>query len=152
MRLRPAINTELAELSELCMRSKAVWGYDAAFMEACRAELAITAEKLEASLVEVAELDGKIAGVARLVVAGESAELAALFVEPELQGAGVGRALFEWAVTQCRARDISTMVIEADPGAAPFYRLMGARDAGTVPSGSIPGRVLPRLELSLEDA
>jgi hypothetical protein len=37
------------------------------------------------------------------------------------------------------------MVIEADPDAAPFYRRIGAKDCGLVPSGSIPGRMLPKL-------
>jgi hypothetical protein len=37
------------------------------------------------------------------------------------------------------------MVIEADPDAAPFYRKMGAKHCGFAPSGSIPGRVLPKL-------
>jgi hypothetical protein len=39
--------------------------------------------------------------------------------------------------------------IEADPDAAPFYRRMGARDAGLAPSGSIAGRMLPRLVFEL---
>ena len=34
--LRPARPEEGAELIELCLRSKAVWGYDDAFMAACR--------------------------------------------------------------------------------------------------------------------
>jgi hypothetical protein len=37
------------------------------------------------------------------------------------------------------------MAIEADPDAAPFYRRMGAKDSGFAPSGSIPGRMLPKL-------
>ena len=36
-------------------------------------------------------------------------------------------------------------MIEADPDAAPFYRRMGAQDVGLAPSGSIPGRMLPKL-------
>ena len=30
---------ELSDLSDLCFRSKAVWGYDVEFMDECRAEL-----------------------------------------------------------------------------------------------------------------
>jgi hypothetical protein len=41
------------------------------------------------------------------------------------------------------------MTIEADPDAAPFYRHLGARDIGLAPSGSIAGRVLPKLALDL---
>jgi len=41
------------------------------------------------------------------------------------------------------------MVIESDPGAAPFYRRMGAVDDGVATSASIPGRTIPRLKLTL---
>ncbi len=41
------------------------------------------------------------------------------------------------------------MTIEADPDAAPFYRRLGARDTGLVPSGSIAGRWLPKLIVEL---
>jgi GNAT superfamily N-acetyltransferase len=150
--LRAARVSEAEELTELCLRSKAVWGYDAAFMAACRDELAITPAKIEASRIQVAELDGILAGVARLIVGNGDAELAALFVEPAIQRAGVGHALFDWAVAECRVHNVAAMTIEADPGAAPFYRRMGARDAGTVPSGSIPGRMLPKLEFVLTSA
>ena len=40
--LRPARPEEAPALTELCLRSKAVWGYDAAFMQACRRELTMT--------------------------------------------------------------------------------------------------------------
>lgn len=147
--LRSARVAEADDLTELCLRSKAVWGYDASFMDACRAELTMTPAKIETSQVQVAELDGKIAGVARLCFSRDGAELAALFVEPETQRSGIGRALFDWAAAECRAHGATTMTIEADPGAVPFYRRMGARDVGVVPSGSIPGRFIPRLELTI---
>jgi GNAT superfamily N-acetyltransferase len=134
------------------MRSKAVWGYDKSFMEACRAELTVTPEKIQSSHFQLAEVDGRVIGVARVILADGTAELAALFVEPADQGSGIGRALFDWAVAQCRAQAATTMVIEADPGAAPFYRRMGARDVGSVASGSIPGRFIPKLELDLTGA
>jgi GNAT superfamily N-acetyltransferase len=89
-------------------------------------------------------------GVARLCFSSAAAELAALFVDPEVQRTGVGRAMFEWATTKCRARRIPTMSVEACPGAAPFYRRMGARDVGSVASRSIPGRLLPKLEIILK--
>ncbi len=109
----------------------------------------MTREKMETSQVQVAELDGNMAGVARLCIKGETAELAALFVEPGVQKAGVGRALFDWSVAECRKRSVRRMLIEADPGAASFYRHMGAQEVGLVPSSSIPGRSLPQLELVL---
>lgn len=40
-------------------------------------------------------------------------------------------------------------MIDAGPGAVGFYQAMGAERAGTAPSGSIPGRTLPRLRYRL---
>jgi hypothetical protein len=42
------------------------------------------------------------------------------------------------------------MIIEADPDAAAFYEHMGARHAGLAASWSIPGRMLPRMQMELE--
>jgi hypothetical protein len=42
------------------------------------------------------------------------------------------------------------MIIEADPGATPFYERMGARHAGFARSQSIAGRMLPRMQMDLE--
>ena len=53
--------------------------------------------------------------------------------------------LFHWATSEATAMGADRMVIEAEPDAAPFYRRMGAKDCGLVPSGSIPGRMLPKL-------
>jgi len=149
MKMRPPQQHELEALSALCLRSKAVWGYDQAFLDACRAELTIRVEDLQTTALCVAEHDGGLVGVAQITVAGETADLQKMFVEPTAIGLGVGRALFEWAVSQAKGSRARHMTIEADPGAAGFYRKMGAVDDVTVPSGSIRGRMLPRLVLAL---
>ena len=149
LRLRPARFDELAALTELCLRSKAVWGYDEAFMRACRAELALAPRDLQTSRIQIAERNGNVIGVAQVSVAGSAASLDKLFVEPDILRSGAGRRLFEWAAATAREQGARTLVIEADPGAAPFYRRMGAHDDGFAPSGSIPGRMLPRLKLDL---
>ena len=147
--LRPARPEEGAELTELCLRSKAVWGYDDAFMAACRKELTLTPAGIRASRVQVAELDGRLAGLAEVKSNGDTAQLEKLFVEPALLRTGTGRKLFEWAKATARAAGATALVIEADPDAAEFYRRMGAVDDSLVPSGSIPGRLIPRLNLPL---
>jgi GNAT superfamily N-acetyltransferase len=136
---------ELSGLCDLCLRSKAVWGYDKEFMEACRSELSIGPQDLESTHVAVAEEDHRILGVAQVRIGAENADLLKLFVEPELLRKGTGRVLFAWATEISRRMGAHQLIIEADPDAAPFYRRMGARDAGTAPSVSIPGRMLPRL-------
>jgi GNAT superfamily N-acetyltransferase len=147
--LRTPRYDEAAVLTDLCLRSKAVWGYDEAFMQACRGELTLTVSIMQSSHLQVAEIGGHLVGVAQVTVKGELAELDKLFVEPTRLRSGAGKALFEWATTTARDSGAVFMVIDADPDAVGFYRRMGAVDDGTAPSGSIPGRLLPRLKLQL---
>ena len=149
IQLRDARQSELPTLSELCLRSKAVWGYDDAFMAACRTELTLRPGELQSTYLQVAVRDCTIVGLAQVKVADTDADLLKLFVEPALLRSGVGRLLFEWAAARARGLGAVRMKIEADPGAAPFYQRMGARDAGLAPSQSIPGRMLPRMEMDL---
>ncbi|MEM9617258.1 MAG: GNAT family N-acetyltransferase [Pseudomonadota bacterium] len=149
MRLRkPEIN-ELPALSALIMRSKALHGYDDAFMEACREELTLTPEKVAAGPVVVAELNGASVGVAQIMVHDDEWHLQLLFVDPGHLGSGLGRRMLEWAVLEARRMGATELFIEADPDAEPFYRKMGAKRCGEAPSESIPGRMLPLLVLAL---
>ena len=143
--LRPPRVEELPALSALCLRSKAVWGYDRDFIEACRRELIIEPCDIRSSAIAVAEENGRLVGVAQMKVTGDEADLLKLFVEPTMLRAGVGTKLFHWAVSEAARMGAARMLIEADPDAAPFYRRMGARDCGLAASGSIPGRMLPKL-------
>jgi GNAT superfamily N-acetyltransferase len=149
LHLRPARPDEAEFLTELCLRSKAVWGYDEAFMRACRAELTVSAADIATSSLRVAADGDTITGIVQVKVDGENAELAKLFIAPEAIRTGIGEKLFDWATSTARAGGARWLWIEADPDAAGFYRRMGAVDDGVAPSGSIPGRFLPRLKLGL---
>ena len=140
---------ELASLSELCLRSKAVWGYNDEFLEACRSELSFDQGDLEMTRIAVADRGGKVVGVAQVKVRGNEADLLKLFVEPSALHHGVGRALFAWATHVAKEKGANRLIIDSDPGAAPFYRRMGAYDLGQAPSGSIPGRILPKLAIGV---
>jgi GNAT superfamily N-acetyltransferase len=70
--------------------------------------------------VIVAELDGEIAGFAAVV----GGELDGLFVEPDLWGRGVGRALADAATDEARKRGLTLKVI-ANPRARRFYEHCG---------------------------
>lgn len=151
--IRAARADELAHLSALCLRSKAVWGYDPAFLDACRAELTMTVEALEASTVlVVAEPGQPAAALAQFTIDGEVLELKRLYVEPAAMRQGLGARLFADIAQRGRDAGAARMRIEADPSAAPFYERMGARRIGSAPSGSIAGRSLPLLELDLRAA
>jgi GNAT superfamily N-acetyltransferase len=147
--IRPPTIDELVNLSDLCFRSKAVWGYDEAFMEACRGELSFGLRDLELTSIAVAEHDGALVGVAQLKVVDDEADLLKLFVEPSVLRSGTGKALLAWATDRAKKLGAKRLTIEADPDAAPFYRRMGAYDVGQAPSGSVPGRMLPKLAMDL---
>ena len=147
--IRAATIDELSGLSDLCFRSKASWGYDEAFMEACRRELSFEPCDLELTPIAVAEHDGKPIGVAQVKVINGEADLMKLFVEPGALRRGTGNALLVWATEVAKELGASRLTIDADPDAAPFYRRMGAYDVGQAPSGSVPGRMLPKLAMNL---
>ena len=96
--IRPPTVDELSGLSDLCFRSKAVWGYDEEFIEACRGELSFEARDLELTPIAIAEHDGKPIGVAQLKVVDDEADLLKLFVEPSALRGGTGKALLAWAI------------------------------------------------------
>jgi GNAT superfamily N-acetyltransferase len=143
LHLRAGRRDEARLLSALALRSKGYWGYDQAFLDACRAELTLAPEEVEIKRVTVAERDGQVVGFYAL--AGDSPE--DLFVEPDHIGTGVGRALWEHAIGAARTLGFERLTLQADPGAEPFYLAMGARRIGSVPSGSIPCRFIPLLEV-----
>jgi len=153
--LRPARPEDLATLTDISLRAKAHWGYDATFMEACREELTVTAADLRNSAYQVAEQSGVLIGLCGLSgpeAGAESCELHSLFVAPEAMGHGVGKMLMNWAINEAKRRGATRIRLDADPFAEGFYAKMGAICVGRVPSASIRGRSLPLMELTLAPA
>jgi GNAT superfamily N-acetyltransferase len=152
MRIRPARVEEAEALSDLCLRSKAVWGYDAAFMALMPAALTVGPDEIAAGDVWIATgADGQPAGMVALGP-GEGAEtldLDKLFIEPRHLRSGVGRALLGHAVAEARRRGARRLTISADPNAAGFYERNGAVRIGEMPSDAVPGRMLPFYEIRL---
>ena len=70
--------------------------------------------------VIVAEFGGEVVGFAAVV----GNELDGLFVEPEMWGGGIGRALLDAAAHQARLRGLSLTVL-ANPSARGFYESCG---------------------------
>lgn len=152
LRIRRARLIEAAALTELVLRSKAHWGYDAAFMALCVSELTVQPAAIEAGEVWVAEDGTGLAGILEVVPEGRKAEIRLIFVAPERIGRGVGAALWRHAEARARALGADRIELDADPNAVPFYERMGMRIVGESPSGSIPGRVLPRMRKVLAKA
>jgi GNAT superfamily N-acetyltransferase len=148
--IRRARPEEAAALTDLSMRSKQSNGYDQAFMDACRGELTVTPARMEVSEYWVAEAD-VICGCACLSPGadGRSAEVGAFFIDPAWRRRGVGRKLWKQLVERAKSQGIAVLELDADPFAVPFYQAMGFLIVGETPSGSIPGRFLPRMALNL---
>src|SRR5712671_3381115 len=99
--IRVARLEEAPELSELCVRSKAVWGYDQTFMALALAALQVRPEQIDAGDVWVAAAaDGSIAGIVALGPSAEprTLDLEKLFVAPQRIRNGIGRMLLAYAV------------------------------------------------------
>ncbi|TAL29948.1 MAG: GNAT family N-acetyltransferase [Phenylobacterium sp.] len=146
--IRRARADEAGVLTALALRAKASWGYDAAFMEACREELTLTPAKMAAWQVWVAEAGGRIAGMIALNLE-RGAQVEDFFVEPAFQGRGVGGELIATLQEAARAAGVGVLEVDADPNAEAIYAKLGFQTFSRSPSGSIPGRWLPRMRLAL---
>ncbi|MDQ6831475.1 MAG: GNAT family N-acetyltransferase [Gemmatimonadota bacterium] len=147
--MRPARPDEADSLTELAVRSKSYWGYDAEFLDRARFDLTVSAENAVKGNVFVAENEGAVAGFYSLDDDRDTPELTALFVEPVSMGKGHGRLLFAHAAGEARARGGRVMIIHSDPFAESFYLAQGAVRVGAIPSPVDAARLLPLLHLSL---
>ena len=149
--IRPARGEEATLLTELSLRSKAVWGYDASFLARCRGLMQVKTEALAGQPHFVAEAaDGMMLGFYGFEAIEDGVGLDYLFVEPAAIGRGVGTALWRHAVATARALGHRSLIVVADPHAEGFYRRMGAVTVGAQTSDLEPGRLLPLLRFSLE--
>lgn len=149
MLLRPARPDEAGFLSDLAVRAKGYWGYDADFLRDCRVHLAVYPDQVVAHRVTVAEEDGTVVGFYSLEGSPPTGVLDLMFVEPAHIGRGVGRRLWTHAVDTARDAGLRLFTIDADPFAEPFYLAMGAVRVGVSPSAVRPGRELPQLAFTV---
>jgi GNAT superfamily N-acetyltransferase len=149
VKLREPVSDELCFLTQLCLRSKAYWGYDEEFMRLCEPELSLTEADLEEDAFILAVDAEEPIGIVQVSNGPDGCYLEKLFVEPEHMGRGIGRLLFGWATKTATDLGVNEMIVEADPGAAQFYESMGCIEVGQVISGSIPGRTIPKFTVKL---
>jgi GNAT superfamily N-acetyltransferase len=150
--LRRARPDEADALQALCRRAKQSHGYDDAFMELVFAEdaLGITPDAIARDPFMVAEIDGRVAGFAHLL-AGDQPDaitLEDLFIEPDAQGQGIGRILFEWARSEAGQRGYAWLEWESDPNAARFYEKVGGEQIGESESTLVSGRMIPKFRIA----
>jgi GNAT superfamily N-acetyltransferase len=146
--IRRAIASDAEALTAIAHAAKSHWKYPEAWIALWRRDLTMSPEFIDRYPVHIAVENDAPVGFYALLFAGADCELEHFWVLPARMGAGIGRRLFEHAVESCRAIGVRRLWINADPNAEGFYRRMGARRVGEVPS-TPAGRTLPRLELTL---
>jgi ribosomal protein S18 acetylase RimI-like enzyme len=147
--LRRARPDEASMLSDLALAAKGYWGYDQALLEAFRAELTFSPDEVARRRLVVAELRGLVAGFYSVDGEPPLGELGNLWVRPSEIGTGLGRLLWQDAMAAAAAAGFECLDIVAEPNAEGFYRKMGAEHVGQSPSGSIPGRMLPLMRVTV---
>ena len=153
MRIRRALESEAPALSALALEAKQYWPYSPEDIERWRPLLAVTAADIAANPTFVAELDDEVVGFYLLVPDPKAWVLEQLWVSPSVARRGIGKALVSHAITTARRAGVSSIVIDADPNAEPFYVACGAVREGVIaaPIASHPARVRPQLSLPVRD-
>jgi N-acetylglutamate synthase-like GNAT family acetyltransferase len=123
-------------LSELALRSKGCWGYNAGFLASCAQELTYNESQLSAraNCFKVAELNCSIiTGFFALIFLGsEHPELEALFIDPDFIGQGWGQSLLNSAIVIAKTHNVKSIKLQADPSAEDFYLANGAVNVGKI--------------------
>jgi GNAT superfamily N-acetyltransferase len=151
LRIRQARPEEADALTALTVRSKAHWGYDAAFMADAKAELVFDPHTYAPGFhVYVLEEDARLVGFCGLAqVNAETMQLHDLFIEPAHIGKGHGTRLWDHAVKLAHDLGFARIVLTSDPNAEAFYLRRGAVRIAEKVSPIRPGRMLPVMEYRL---
>ena len=150
MEIRRARPAEAATLSTIARKAKAHWGYPEVWLKQWEAQLTITPEFVAANETYAALIENRIVAFHAISETPETIRLEHLWVLPEQMRRGIGRKLFVHAAARALARGATSLTIEADPNAEPFYRHLGAEKVGAVVT-EIEGRrrELPLLSFDL---
>lgn len=123
-------------------------GYDDGFIDRAMPGLTVTMPLITGGCVQVAEdKSGAVVGVVAVTTTMLQgiALLYGIYVDPSSWKRGIGRLLFEAAVTRAKALKAGALMIYAEPSAEGFYKRMGAIRIGEGPFFYSPDVTLPQL-------
>lgn len=130
--IRLAVHSEQAKLEELQLRASLGNAGDRDFLLAHPDAIQLPAEQIAQGRVFVSELQGGIVGFAAVDPrANGDSELDALFVDPQMQRRGIGRALVEHCAEFARAQGSVALHVVGNPHAKKFYSECGFEVTGT---------------------
>jgi GNAT superfamily N-acetyltransferase len=148
--IRDATPDETGALEDLQRRSSLVWEEYRDQLLAHPDAISLPVSAIRDGAVRVACGNDRVLGFSVMVpsVDGDGPdELDGLFVEPDAMRAGVGRALIADVVARGERRGVAAIEVTANPRALDFYRKVGFRDQGPVPTRFGPGLRM-RLDLA----
>jgi N-acetylglutamate synthase-like GNAT family acetyltransferase len=131
MIIRPAQVGEHVALTELSLQSVQLgWGYSDEFMAWEPEAITVSKSHITDAITNVLEAEGRLIGFYVLKGDSPEMEMSRLMVVPSAIGSGCGRLLWNHAVATASELGASTIILDADPNAEPFYRRMGAETVG----------------------
>jgi GNAT superfamily N-acetyltransferase len=148
--IRSAAREDLDRLRDIAAEGKRYWGYDLDLVQQWLALGDFSPEVFAAKDVFVAVASGEIIAWSSLILSGDLCWLDDLWVAPRWIRHGVGRALFDHAVSYARSAGATVMEWEAEPFAIAFYEKMGGRRVRDSEPSAIWNRTIPVMALALE--
>jgi GNAT superfamily N-acetyltransferase len=142
IRIRKARRRDCDELTRIAHAAKRFWGYPEKLIRLWQPDLTITAAFVARHSVYCAVRNSSMVGFYALSGERASRELEHMWVDPAEIGSGIGRLLFDHLISHLRRMGVKRLRIASDPNAEGFYRKLGARRVGRVPSRPV-GRRLP---------
>lgn len=145
-----ALPEDADALTEIAITAKRHWNYPERWIQIWSPQLTFEPKEIGDANIFAATVNNVIAGFYRLTFHQPRAILEDLWVLPVYIGRGVGRTLFEHALSTCRSANIIALELDADPNAQGFYEKMGMHKVAERQT-EVDGqpRTLPIMEISL---
>lgn len=142
--------TDHIELSQLCKKSKAYWGYSDEQLKSWDEDLTISEKYIQENQVYKIIDNSIIIGFYTFYSENETTiRLDHLFVHPNYIGKGIGFKLMNHLIENCKSIHKLKIIVDADPNASAFYSKLGFITIGQKPT-FIKNRFLPIMELQLQ--
>jgi GNAT superfamily N-acetyltransferase len=143
--IRNAIPSEKSALEDLQRRASLANPGDREALLANPDAIDLPIAQIASGDVFVLELSGRIAGFAALLAREDGdAELDGMFVEPDIQRRGVGRALVEHCAQVALTRGCRALHVIGNPHAEAFYLSCGFETIGSSETRFGPGLLMRR--------
>ena len=153
MQIRPATEADADAILELhvrAIRESCSWHYTEEQIEAWagpkKAEHYL--EPIRNQRLFVAEHDGRVLGFGNYDATKN--EIAAIYVDPDFGGQGIGRALFQVVMGELKARGFTHVDVDASLNSVPFYQAMGCRIVEQRMHTFRPGVSIPCVRMAID--